>query len=217
MRQLTSAAAGEVYPRYAADGASVYFHTWNSPRRIGRYNGPADRQHGRHSATARWMKRSPIPRPDGKLLAFVRADPDAERIYVAPVVGGVARRLRSSRGTIPRWSPDGTTIAFASDRGYAGGIFIIRSDGTGERQLTKEGGWPVWWPDGSQIGYLVAGPDGNNEIRVVSLGGGATRRLDRVRRVGVNHPFAVFQDGQRLVAETRDYVSDEIWVIQPQR
>ena len=55
------------------------------------------------------------------------------------------------------------------------------------------------------------------EIRVVSLGGGAMRRLDSVRLVGLNHPFAVFKDGQRLVAGNEDYVSDEIWVIQPQR
>ena len=217
LRQLTSAAAGEVYPRYARDGASVYFHTWNSPRRIGhvqRAGGPATwPSFGDNKVDEMFAD----PSPDGKLLAFVRADPDAERIYVAPAVGGVAHRLTSSRGTVPRWSPDGSTIAFAGERGYAGGIFVIRSDGTGERQLTKEGGWPVWWPDGSQIGYLAAGPGGNNEIRVVSLGGGAMRSLDSVRLVGLNHPFAVFQDGQRVVVGNAVHLSDEIWVIQPQR
>ena len=174
VRQLTSAAAGEVYPRYAADGASVYFHTWNSPRRIGQVQRAGGAPTWPSFGDGKVDESFADPSPDGKLLAFVRADPDAERIYVAPVVGGVARRLTSSRGTIPRWSPDGATIAFASDRGYAGGIFIIRSDGTGERQLTKEGGWPVWWPDGSQIGYLVAGPDGNNET--ASSRSGVARR-----------------------------------------
>jgi Tol biopolymer transport system component len=216
VRQLTSAAAGEVYPRYSDDGASLYFHTWNTPRlgQVQRAGGPATwPSFGDNKVPETFAD----PSPDGKLLAFVRADPDAERIYVAPSVGGVAHRLTPSRGTLPRWSPNGSSIAFASDRGYAGGIFIIRGDGSGERQLTKEGGWPVWWPDGSQIAYIAAGADGRGEIRVVSLRDGTIRILESVRLAGLNHPFALFRDGVRLVVGNAVHLSDEIWVIEPKR
>ena len=73
----------------------------------------------------------------------------------------------------------------------------------------------MWWPDGRQIAYLAVGADGNGEIRVVSLGDGSTRRLDSVRLGTLNHPFAVFPDGQRLVVGNAVHVSDEIWVIEP--
>ena len=216
-RQDTSGEAGEVYPRYAPDGASLWFHTWNTPRRVGRAptaDGPvAWPSFASNGGTHTFAD----PSPDGKLLAFVRADPDAERIYIASPGGGAAHALTPSRGTLPRWSPDGSRIAFASDRRYDGGIFVIGSDGSGERQLTKDGGWPVWWPDGSQIAYLTVGASGNGEIRVVSIGDGSTRHLDSVRLGSLNHPFAVFADGQRLVVGNAVHVSDEIWVIEGKR
>jgi serine/threonine protein kinase/Tol biopolymer transport system component len=216
-RQLTSGEAGEVYPRYARDGLSLFFHTWNAPRRVGRVppgGGPAAWPSlGGNGGTATFGD----PSPDGKLLAFVRADSDAERIYIASTGNGAARRLTASRGTLPRWSPDGSTIAFASDRRYDGGIFVIHADGSGERQLTKDGGWPVWWPDGSQIGYIAVGANGNGEIRTVSLRDGTARRLESVRLATLNHPFALFPDGVRLVVGNAVHMSDEIWVIEPRR
>jgi serine/threonine protein kinase len=216
-RQLTSGDAGEVYPSYAPDGASLFFHTWNAPRRLGRVprsGGPVVWPSLGGNGVAETYA---DPSPDGRFVAFVRVDPDAERIYVAPAGGGAAHRLTSSRGTLPRWSPDGSAIAFASDRRYEGGIFLIHPDGSSERRLTKEGGWPVWWPDGREIAYIAARPDGNGEIRVVSLRDGRIRRLDSVRLEGLNHPFAVFHDGLRLVVGNTVHLSDEIWVIEPKR
>ncbi len=59
----------------------------------------------------------------------------------------------------PRWSPDGQWIAF--DRLKKGvrrtdlvAAFVVRSDGTGLRQLTswgRQGQYPDWSPDGSKI------------------------------------------------------------------
>jgi Tol biopolymer transport system component len=116
---------------------------------------------------------------------------------------------------VPRWSPDGTHLAFAANRGYLGGIFIIKRDGTGERRLTPDGGWPVWWPGGKQIAFLTQGPQGN-QIRVVSLDG-ATRLIGSIKLEGTNHPFAVFPDGRRIAGTNAVHVSDEIWLLEPRR
>jgi Tol biopolymer transport system component len=59
----------------------------------------------------------------------------------------------------PRWSPDGQWIAFDRVKKSLrhidlGAAFIVRSDGTGLRQLTSfgmQGGNPDWSPDGSKI------------------------------------------------------------------
>jgi Tol biopolymer transport system component len=50
---------------------------------------------------------------------------------------------------LPSWSPDGTTILFASRRAPRG-IYIMNADGTGRRRLSS-GNRPVWSPDGSKI------------------------------------------------------------------
>jgi TolB protein len=51
----------------------------------------------------------------------------------------------------PVWSPDGTRIAFVSDRGGNPDIFVMDANGGNVRQLTTEGGAdvdPAWLPDG---------------------------------------------------------------------
>ena len=64
----------------------------------------------------------------------------------------------------PRWSPDGTRIVFASDRGrdYYGrhnmDIWMINCDGSNLTQLTTNGSeddYPVWDPSGNYI-YFVS-------------------------------------------------------------
>ena len=67
----------------------------------------------------------------------------------------------------PMWSPDGKTIAFASNRtgpAYVGHVWLVNADGTGLRQLsTGPGGFvqPSWTADGKGIlAYQVfEGPD----------------------------------------------------------
>jgi eukaryotic-like serine/threonine-protein kinase len=215
-RQVTSSPAGEVYARYSADGAAIFFHSWSGPRKIGRVS--------RTGGTITWLgfdqpgaATFADVSPDGKTIAFVSTVSDTEQIFTAPVAGGRARRLTSSRATLPRWSPDGTKIAFTLDRRFDGGIWMVDADGKSEHRVTKEGGWPVWWPDGTRIGYLALGADGNAQIRVLTLATGATRTLDSIKLRGVNHPFAVSPDGEHVVSGNALHDQDEIWVIEPRR
>ena len=211
-RQLTSTESGEVYPRWLSDRRTLLFTTWNNPRRIGRVDieggppaflsfGPGDASYA-------------DPSPDGRSVVFSRIDREGERLYVAPIAGGTLSLLTRSPGATPRWSPDGSLVAFGGTRGYGGGIFVIRPGDTEGRRLTSEGGWPVWWPDGRRIGYISVGPDGNQEIRVVSIDGGAPQTLP-IRLVGMNHPFAVTNDAQAIVVSDSVHISSQIWLLQP--
>jgi eukaryotic-like serine/threonine-protein kinase len=62
-----------------------------------------------------------------------------------------------------RWSPDGTRIAFGSDRTGAGQVWIANADGTGLRQLTFKSenelatGFPVWSPAGDRLAVYFNG------------------------------------------------------------
>ena len=63
----------------------------------------------------------------------------------------------AAQDLFPRWSPDGASIAFTSDRDGDLEIYLIAPDGSDVRQLTDDDGdeWlPAWSPDGTQIAYV---------------------------------------------------------------
>ncbi len=93
--------------------------------------------------------------PDGKSIVFdLLGD-----IYSMPSSGGKAQCLRAGLAyeVQPRFSPDGKFISFTSDAGGGDNIWIMNSDGTNSRQVTKEDfrllNNAVWTPDGK---YLIA-------------------------------------------------------------
>jgi TolB protein len=149
------------------------------------------------------------------LVAFARTEAQAERVYVISIDGRDERLLTESPATMPRWSPDGRRIAFSPSRGFSGGIFVVNADGTGERRLTTSGGWPVWWPDGKRIGFLALGADATQQVRIISVDGGESRKLETLQFLGDNHPFDVTRDGRWLVTSNSLHVTDEIGVIRP--
>jgi Tol biopolymer transport system component len=78
------------------------------------------------------------------------------------------------------YSPDGTQLAFSSNRSGAREIWVSDLSGERARQLTSFGGpvpgWARWSPDGRQIAF-DGRPAGNSEIFVVAAGGGPVRQL----------------------------------------
>jgi len=78
----------------------------------------------------------------------------------------------------PRFSPDGRTVAFASNRLGEYAVWLSRSDGSGLRRLTPAGGQPAWSPDGQWIAYATGAEIGRQtDVFVVSVLGGEPRRL----------------------------------------
>ncbi len=93
--------------------------------------------------------------PDGQTLVFdLLGD-----IYLLPMTGGEAKPINSGLAWSiqPRFSPDGSEIAFISDAGGGDNIWLMDTDGSNARQLTEEDfrllNNPYWSPDGK---YLAA-------------------------------------------------------------
>jgi hypothetical protein len=72
----------------------------------------------------------------------------------------------------------------------------------------------VWWPNGTQLGFLVIGRNGDQEIQVVPANGGSPRALTNIPFTGSNHLFDVSPDGKTLVTTNAVHVSDEIWLLE---
>jgi Tol biopolymer transport system component/imidazolonepropionase-like amidohydrolase len=91
--------------------------------------------------------------PDGRLIVFdLLGD-----LYTLPITGGRATRITSGAAfdMQPRWSPDGSRIAFISDRDGLNNIWLINPDGSSPRQVSRESSRdvnsPTWSPDGEYI------------------------------------------------------------------
>lgn len=106
--------------------------------------------------------------PDGTRVVFVVTGPingagRKRHIWMLDVATRQVRQLTYSHKSefSPRWSPDGKTLAFLSDRGDDAQIYLMSMDG-GEGHPVTEGKRSVeafeWSPDGKQIAFLAPLP-----------------------------------------------------------
>ncbi len=98
-----------------------------------------------------WLRNTAIS-PDGNKVAFTYKG----NIYTVNSSGGEANCLTRNSGIdyMPVWSPDGKSIAFASDRHGNFDIFLIPATGGTPKRLTFHSGNERPWsfsPDGSKI------------------------------------------------------------------
>lgn len=124
----------------------------------------------------------PLPAavPGGGLVAYSGDDGE---IHVLSLPGGSDRTVTSIRG--PQFDPDGhrRLLVFRDSRAGVNindDIALIRTDGTGFRNLTRSpdaNEWgPVWSPDGRRIAYS-SDEDGVPQIFVMDADGSNPRRL----------------------------------------
>jgi TolB protein len=158
--------------------------------------------------------------PGGKRLALsvLKQNADIWKLPVSPETGkptGMPQEViittrEDSRGS---WSPDGTTIAFNSDRGGEMNLWLYSLSDGSKRQLTKGAGGdfqPTWSSDGKRIVFFSS-RSGNADIWTVDVETGNLKQLTHENSIDVN-PF--FSPDSKYVAYQSDRTGrPEVWVM----
>jgi Tol biopolymer transport system component len=226
-RQLTSG-TGEVSPELAPGGHHFLFVVEGGRQRglyVMRVDGtqPKRLTHG-HEASyeASWS-------PDGARIVFVRDFPPVPYKYARSDIftiradgTGLDRLTTTKREeSAPTWSPNGQKIAFIRESGYWDLVYVMRSDGTRVKKLTRTGhNGAVSWLSNDRVIYYNADEDKWWSIDA----GGTEQRQPLFRRsrtrIG-NHLWdrrgrdlgALSPDGKWIAFATPGYgVAAKIWI-----
>ena len=181
-----------------------------------------------------------VASPDGGRVAFTVTEPlkgtsSTQHIHVLDVASRTIHQFTASSASewAPAWSPDGSKLAFLTDRAGSPRIWTMSVSG-GEAQPLFEGKGGVqsfaWSPEGKRIAYLAADDPTDDEekkakdkddarlvdqpgresgIWIYPLDGGKPRRMTGSRwRIS---DFVWYPTGDRLAVAATDHPEQDRW------
>ena len=122
--------------------------------------------------------------PDGKRFLARKPTNTQEDLVIFDLDGGNPVDLMNDRyrERAARWSPDGRSIAFQSDREGKFQIWMVNADGSGLRKLTSTDAAaavsPVFSPDGRQLVYSESHPGGYRPYMLDLHSGAAPKAVE---------------------------------------
>lgn len=141
-------------------------------------------------------------------------------IFTLDLASGAVKALTSGANhhdAAPRWSPDGTRIAFKSTRAGTGKwqIYVMNADGSNITRLTESASNdhdPAWMPDGKSV-VISSDRESREDIYRVWL---ADRRVERLTRHVVGRAIMpnVSPDGRYLTYAAQTLQRLQFWEFQ---
>jgi Tol biopolymer transport system component len=133
------------------------------------------------------VARAAFPGADGRIVYAARVG-SAWQIYAMRSNGTGVRRLTDNLldSSAPVWSPNGSRIAFRSERSGNPEVYVMDANGRHVRRVTRRAlpdTKPSWSPDGKRIVFQRFETGGNrfvplhSDIAVVNVNGSGMRRL----------------------------------------
>ena len=129
--------------------------------------------------------------------------------------GSVVTRLTNSSlfDGAPAWSPDGTKIAFASNRDGSTQIYVMNADGSLQTRLSNNSATestPAWSPNGDKLAFTT-NKDGNVEVYVMNANGSGQVRL--TSNAATDTQPAWSPDGTKIAFTSNRDGNNEIYVM----
>lgn len=172
------------------------------------------------SPTAQSLNFTPAFSPDGRTLAYARANEELTQVFAYNLAENCClQRLTAGRfsdNLSPTFSPDGRRIAFVSDRPGSAQIYVMSADGTGQELfapfdygVTGSSNAPEWSPDGLNLAFHreIAG---NPQVFVMDV---ATRSVRQLTSAGRNEDPTWAPDGRHLAFVSTRTGSRQVWII----
>ena len=158
--------------------------------------------------------------PDGTVLAFmvesvIRDGTSQRDIFLLQGINTNLIQLTDgpANSDSPAFSPDGSRIAFASDRSGDLEIYVMNTDGSNVVQLTDSAGRdtsPDWSPDGSQIAFR-SNRSGDPEVFVMNADGSDVRQLTNSPEFDGSPSWS--PDGSQIAFDSKRDGNFEIYVM----
>ncbi|HEY8106538.1 MAG TPA: protein kinase [Gemmatimonadales bacterium] len=222
MIRMTSGSSTNMDPAWSPDDRYLYFasdrggglNLWRVPVGATGPAGPPEQL-----TTGAGDDVEPTVAGGGKVAFAVRGiNSDVWRLPVSPETGKptgapmalVATTREESRAA---WSPDGSHIAFNSDRLGEMNLWVRQVAGSDERQLTSGPGGdyqPSWAPDGNTIAFFSA-RGGNPDIWTVRVADGRVSQLTQNPATDIN-PF-YSPDGRQIAFLSDRTGRGEVWLM----
>src|SRR5205807_1353061 len=146
--RLTNNTDADTEPAWSPDGKTIAFAVLDGAA-PGVYTMAADGTNRTQLTSGATSDQSPSWSPDGHHIAFATDRYGGNlQIDVMKANGTARTRLTSDKAfdTRPAWSPDGQKIAFVTDRDGGSSIYLMNTDGTGQRRLVADADEPDWQP-----------------------------------------------------------------------
>src|SRR5438093_5918269 len=122
----------------------------------------------------------------------------------------------------PVWSPDGSRIAFYSDRKFNlpdrddnVDIYVMAVDGTGLTRLTDDpasDAFPYWSPDGQRLAFYSE-RDGQGDVYIMNADGSGIERVTDDPALDI--PDGWSPDGERLLISSARSGNVELYTVKP--
>ncbi len=212
-KRLTTHVARDSQAAWSPDGSEIAFISsrWGQRSRLYVMDAAGERVELREVAGVDFSVRNPLWSPDGRYLLFAAGRDDEGHysmgIYRVAARGGLPQRMTPDdnlRNSWPSFSPDGSTIAYVSDRSGFLNIWEMSPEGTDHRQITdveQDQYYPDnsyiqsvglrWSPDSDQILYFT-NRLGNLDLMTVDV---ASRRTSLISdKDGSHHPVDWIDD-----------------------
>ncbi len=214
LRQLTNSQSISLTPALSPDGRYLAYTDFSSGRSALYIKNLSD---GKLSTIGKsGISIDPGWRNSREVATTLSFEGDQE-IYLIKTDGVISRRLTFSKGTdiSPSFSPDGSKMAFVSDRNGMPQIFIQDLQSGQVNRLTFSGRYntqPSWSPAGDKIAYSTW--ESGSEINIFAIGVDGSGLKQLTVNSGENEYPSWSPDGRMIVFTSNRQSSKKLYIME---